>query len=204
MRSRAAGASSPRSCDGEPVREVRAHGDDGRAHGDDAPVRDRDDGGEPSGRGRRVRTDSPAGTVRFGHCPWNGLVAAVTNANGIVTAYEYDIMNRMTNIAWRTASGSRLGGFAYRYDALGRIVSRAHDLGGASFDRDYAYDDMDRLASDGGVIYAYDALGRRVTTTNAKGTERHVYDDNWQVIADLDEGGNVIRSYVWGEGIDMD
>ena len=147
---------------------MRAHGDDGRAHGDDAPVRDRDDGGEPSDRGRRVRTDSPAGTVRFGHCPWNGLVAAVTNANGIVTAYEYDIMNRMTNIAWRTASGSRLGGFAYRYDALGRIVSRAHDLGGASFDRDYAY------------------------------------DDNWQVIADLDEGGNVIRSYVWGEGIDMD
>ena len=258
---------------------MRAHGDDGRAHGDDAPVRDRDDGGEPSDRGRRVRTDSPAGTVRFGHCPWNGLVAAVTNANGIVTAYEYDIMNRMTNIAWRTASGSRLGGFAYRYDALGRIVSRAHDLGGASFDRDYAYDDMDRLASDGGTAYAYDAagnrmtrtedgetvtyslgagdrlaawtggsyeydgagcvtritrgadtwdltwngqyqlvsvstngafaesysydaLGRRVTTRNAEGTERHVYDDSWQVVADLDEGGNVLRSYVWGEGID--
>ena len=48
-------------------------------------------------------------------------------------------MNRVTNIAWRTASGSRLGGFAYRYDALGRIVSRAHDLGGASFDRHLAY-----------------------------------------------------------------
>ena len=52
------------------------------------------------------------------------------------------------------------------------------------------------------TIYAYDALGRRVTTTNAEGTERHVYDDNWQVVADLDEGGNVLRSYVWGEGID--
>ena len=188
-------------------------------------------------------------------------------------------MNRVTNISWRTASGSRLGGFAYRYDALGRIVSRAHDLGGASFDRDYAYDGMDRLASDGGTAYAYDAagnrtsrtesgetvdytlgqgdrlatwtggsyrydaagcvtritrgadtwdlawngqyqlvsvstngafaeayaydaLGRRVTTTNAEGTERHVYDDSWQVVADLDEDGNVIRSYVWGEGID--
>ena len=279
MRSRAAGASSPRSCDGEPVREVRAHGDDGRAHGDDAPVRDRDDGGEPSDRGRRVRTDSPAGTVRFGHCPWNGLVAAVTNANGVTATYEYDIMNRVTNIVWRTASGSRLGGFAYRYDALGRIVSRSHDLGGASFDRDYACDGMDRLASDGGTAYAYDAagnrmtrtedgetvtyalgqgdrlatwtggsyqydaagcvthitrgadtwdltwngqyqfvsvstngafaeayaydaLGRRVTTRNAEGTERHVYDDNWQVIADLDEDGNVVASYVWGDGID--
>ena len=76
-----------------------------------------------------------------------------------------DVMNRVTNIAWRTASGARLGGFAYRYDALGRIVSRAHDLGGAAFDRDYAYDDMDRLASDGGAAYAYDAAGNRMTRT---------------------------------------
>ena len=229
--------------------------------------------------GRRVRTDSSAGVVRYGYCPWNGLVAAVTNVNGVTATYAYDVMNRVTNIAWRTASGSRLGGFAYRYDALGRIVSRAHDLGGASFDRDYAYDGMDRLVSDGGEAYAYDAagnrvtrtedgetvayslgqgdrlatwtdgsyayddagcvtritrgadtwdlawngqyqlvsvstngafaeayaydaLGRRVTTRNAEGTERHVYDDSWQVVADLDEGGNVLRSYVWGEGID--
>ncbi len=72
-----------------------------------------------------------------------------------------DVMNRVTNIAWRTASGTRIGGFAYRYDALGRIVSRAHDLGGASFDRVYAYDAMDRLASDGGTAYAYDAARRK-------------------------------------------
>ena len=50
--------------------------------------------------------------------------------------------------------------------------------------------------------YAYDALGRRVATTAASGTERHVYDDNWQVIADLDANGNVLRSYVWDAGID--
>ena len=170
--------------------------------------------------------------------------------------------------------------FWYAYDALGRIVSLAHDLGGVSFDRAYSYDAMDRLAADGGTAYsydaagnrmtrtedgetvtyalgqgdrlaswtggsyqydeagcvtrisrgadtwdlawngqyqlvevstngafaeayAYDALGRRVTTRNAEGTERHVYDDNWQVVADLDEDGKVIRSYVWGEGIDQ-
>lgn len=74
--------------------------------------------------GRRTRIDSPCGTLSVGHCPWNGLVSAVTNANGIVAAYDYDIMNRVTNITWRTASGARLGGFAYRYDALGRIVAR--------------------------------------------------------------------------------
>jgi RHS repeat-associated protein len=50
--------------------------------------------------------------------------------------------------------------------------------------------------------YAYDALGRRVSTTTAEGTTRHVYDDNWQVIADIDEQGNAIVSYTWGAGID--
>ena len=191
-----------------------------------------------------------------------------------------DVMDRVTNISWRTASGATLGGFAYAYDAVGRIVSRSHAIGTNAFDRAYAYDDLDRLASDGDVAYTYDAagnrmtrtedgatvtytlgvgdrlaswtggaythdaagnvtrieregrptldltwnsqyqlvsvatngvfaesyeydaLGRRVATANMEGTTRHVYDDNWQVVADIDANGNVIASYVWGDGID--
>lgn len=230
--------------------------------------------------GRRVRTDSPAGSVRFGYCPWNGLLAAVTNANGFVVEYAYDIMDRVTNISWKTTSGATLGGFGYEYDAVGRIVSRSHAIGSNAFDRVYAYDDLDRLASDDGVTYTYDAagnrttrtengltttytlgvgdrlatwtggsyaydfagnvtrivrdgrptldltwnsqyqlvsvatngvfaesyeydaLGRRVSTRTLEGTTRHVYDNNWQVIADLDEAGDVVASYIWGDGID--
>ena len=200
-------------------------------------------------------------------------------------------MNCVTNITWRTASGARLGGFAYEYDAVGRIVLRSHAIGSNAFDRVYAYDDLDRLSSDGGVTYTYDAagnrmtrtengetitytlgigdrlasygragtprapqsaegaythdaagnvtrierdgrptldltwnsqyqlvsvstngvfaesyeydaLGRRASTTTLEGTMRHVYDDRWQVIADLDEQDNVVASYIWGEGID--
>ena len=182
---------------------------------------------------------------------------------------------------WTAADGMPLGGFAYTYDAVGRITARRHALGTNRFDRAYAYDDLDRLAADGlvsyaydaagnrtaktgdvegtiaytrgvgdrlaswtggaytydaagnvtrivrdgrptldlswngryqlvsvstnGVFaegYAYDALGRRASTTTWEGTVRYVYDDNWQVIADLDSNGNVLRSYVWGEGID--
>ena len=44
-------------------------------------------------------------------------------------------MNRVTNISWRTTNGATLGGFAYEYDAIGRIVSRSHALGDPSFDR---------------------------------------------------------------------
>ena len=208
------------------------------------------------------------------------VLSAVTNGSGFVVQYAHDIMDRVTNISWRAASGATIGGFAYEYDALGRITSRGHALGGETFDRVYSYDDLDRLATDGDVAYTYDAagnrmtrsddgetvtytlgvgdrlaswtggsythdiagnvvriggggrptldlswnsrcqlvsvatngafaesytydaLGRRVSTTTREGTTRHVYDDNWQVIADIDEQGNVIASYVWGEGID--
>ena len=202
--------------------------------------------------------------------------------------YAHDIMDRVTNISWQTASGATLGGFAYEYDALGRITSRSHALGdpsqpspmSQSSQKTYAYDDFDRLATDGDVAYtyeaagncmsrtedgdtitytigvgdrlaswtggaythdaagnvtrierdgrptldltwnsqyqlvsvstngvfaesyAYDALNRRVATTTLEGTTRHVYDNNWQCIADIDEQGNVIASYTWGEGID--
>jgi len=230
--------------------------------------------------GRWTGIDSPAGAFGFAYCDWNGRLAAVTNGHGLVAEYAYDIMDRVTNIVWRTAEGASLGGFAYSYDAAGRIVSRSHSLDGSAFDRQYAYDDLDRLVSDGGVSYAYDAagnrasrvnggaatsyalgtgdrlaswtggsysynaagcvthiervgrptldlawngqyqlvsvstngvfaegyaydaLGRRVSTTNAEGTVMHVYDDGWQCVADIDGQGNVVASYVWGEGID--
>ena len=45
-------------------------------------------------------------------------------------------------------------------------------------------------------------VGRRVRTTNAEGATRHVYDESCQVIADVAEDGSVLRSYVWGEGVD--
>ena len=55
--------------------------------------------------------------------------ASPTNPSGFVVQYAYDIMDRVTNISWRTTSGATLGGFSYEYDALGRIVSRSHTLG---------------------------------------------------------------------------
>ena len=230
--------------------------------------------------GRKTHVASPSGSFALGYCEWNGKLAAVTNAGGFVVEYEYDVMDRATNISWKTTSGESLGGFEYEYDAVGRIVSRSHAIGSNAFDRAYAYDDLDRLASDGGVTYTYDAagnrtartesgstvtytlgvgdrlaswtggaythdaagnvtrierdgmptldltwnsqyqlvsvatngvfaegyeydaLGRRVSTTSIEGTTRHVYDEGWQVIADLDANGDVVASYVWGDGVD--
>ena len=49
--------------------------------------------------------------------------------------------------------------------------------------------------------YAYDPLGRRASTTSGGTTIRHVYDGA-HCVADLDSSGALLRSYIWGPGID--
>ena len=127
---------------------------------------------------RLSRMVAPSSTFSFGYCDWNGKVSAVTNGNGLVTTYAYDIMDRVTNIAWMAADGTPIGGFAYSYDAIGRIVSRNYTLGNPSqpspmsqlSQKTYTYDDLDRLAADGDVAYTYDAAGNRLAMTDASGT----------------------------------
>ena len=108
------------------------------------------------------------------------------------------------DIAWTAADGTPLGGFAYTYDAAGNVTRIVRD-GRPTLDLSWNGRYQLVSVSTNGVFaegYAYDALGRRASTTTWEGTVRHVYDDNWQVIADLNSNGNVLRSYVWGEGID--
>lgn len=108
------------------------------------------------------------------------------------------------DIDWTAADGTPLGDFAYTYDAAGNVTRIVRD-GRPTLDLSWNGRYQLVSVSTNGVFaegYAYDALGRRASTTTWEGTVRHVYDDNWQVIADLDSNGNVLRSYVWGEGID--
>jgi RHS repeat-associated protein len=47
-------------------------------------------------------------------------IASITSLeSGIVTSYAYDIMDRATNISYRTASGSLIRSLDYQYDAPG-------------------------------------------------------------------------------------
>ncbi len=48
-------------------------------------------------------------------------------------------------------------------------------------------------------------LGRCVSTTTQEGMTRHVYDDNWQVIPDIDSQNNIVASWqydAWGNAVD--
>ena len=92
----------------------------------------------------------------------------------------------------------------YTYDTVGNVMHIVRESGTTL---DLTWNGQCQLVSvstNGAFAesYTYDALGRRISTTTLEGTLRHVYDDNWQCIADVDENNNVVCSYVWGEGID--
>ena len=138
-------------------------------------------------------------------------------------AYTYDAAgNRMTctengeTITYTLGAGDRLASYgraastmppqsgAYTHDIAGNVTRIERD-GRPTLDLTWNSQYQLVSVSTNGVFaesYAYDALNRRVLTTTLEGTTRHIYDNNWQVIADIDEQGSVIALYVWGEGID--
>ena len=110
-----------------------------------------------------------------------------------------------TSARWRRGYYVRTDGdVTDTYDAAGNVARIERD-GRPTLDLTWNSQYQLVSVSTNGVFaegYAYDALNRRISTTTQEGTTRHVYDNNWQVVADIDEQGNIIASYVWGEGID--
>ena len=93
----------------------------------------------------------------------------------------------------------------YQYSAAGCLTNIAYAGKDVSQTLGLTWDGQYQLTavSTGAVVesYAYDALGRRVMTAAGGVTNWHVYDGA-QVIADLNGTGAVLRTYVWGPGID--
>jgi len=127
--------------------------------------------------GNRLRkTDTASGAVDY----TLGLGDRLASFTG--GAYEYDVAGCVTNISGGASSPSEPLSRALAWNSQYQLVSVATN----------------------GVLaesYTWDPLGRRASTTTSEGTIRHVYDGD-ECIADLDESGAVVRSYVWGPGID--
>jgi RHS repeat-associated protein len=114
--------------------------------------------------------------------------------NGATITYTLGIGDRLAS--WT--------GGAYTYDVAGNVTRIERD-GRLTLNLEWNGQYQLVSVATNGVFaegYEYDALGRRVSTTTLEGTTRHVYDDNWQVIADINEDGSVVASYTWGDGID--
>jgi RHS repeat-associated protein len=104
------------------------------------------------------------------------LLTVVTNG-----AYQHNAAGCVTNIAYRGEDYSQTLGLTWD----GQYQLTAAATNGVAVER-----------------YGHDAFGRRVWTWDAaNGTNWQVYDGP-HVIADLNATGGVVRTYVWGPGID--
>lgn len=94
----------------------------------------------------------------------------------------------------------------YQYNAAGCLTNISYKGKSYSQTLALAWDGQYQLTAvmtNGSTLeaYGYDALGRRAWTASGGVTNWHVYD-GVQVIADLSSAGAIIRSYIWGPGID--
>lgn len=145
------------------------------------------------------------------------LTGVTQTSNSTVTSdadFVYDLVgNRLMQTENGVATtntlgqGNRLATFgaegATYQDAAGCVTAQVFD---ATSRVDLAWNSQYQVtaASVNGTVmetYGYDAVGRRVYTVQDGVTNWLVYAGN-QVVADLDGTGGMIRSYVWGPGID--
>ncbi|MEJ5312591.1 MAG: RHS repeat-associated core domain-containing protein [Anaerolineae bacterium] len=113
----------------------------------------------------------------------------VTDADGLVTRYFYDGLNRLVEIQYPDAT------VEYAYDALGRCIAMTDTSGVTT----YQYDDLGRLVRvtdpfTGVVEYAYDLAGNRTALTvthNAQPTTTYYA---------FDAGNRLIQVTDWATG----
>jgi RHS repeat-associated protein len=117
--------------------------------------------------------DTETQSFVYDYSPVNGRMASLTNVeSGIVTSWGYDIMDRVTNLSYRTASGTLIRSLNYQYDALGMITHAVTRDGSSQLSvKSYQYDSLNRLTSEtrstshlppSTVSYSYDLAGNRL------------------------------------------
>ncbi len=112
---------------------------------------------------------SEAGSWAFNYNPTNGHADSVAHLDGGAgVQYDYDHMDRMTDIEWQAVGGGALRGFVMEYDTADSITSVVQTDGGR---RAYTYDSLDRLTGEQhrtptdtllySASYEYDLAGNR-------------------------------------------
>jgi RHS repeat-associated protein len=132
-------------------------------------------------------------------------LAEQTNTVKAAIRDEAGNMGYVTGDFWVGTNGGMTSVSSYDYDAAGCLTNLN---GVVSLEWDERYRLKAVSSQQSAVSYTYDVLGRRVSCTVAEGQDlgttnvvHYVYDGN-QVVADLDENGDLLRTYVWGGGID--
>lgn len=119
--------------------------------------------------------------------------------NGIVTTYQYDWRDRLTNVIHRTADGLVLASVAYERTGLGQPTKITRENGTYVL---LAYDSSLRLTNEvffnslqvpqATNSYGYDAAGSRTYLRNSSGTYTNVVQSGYQVTHITNAGNNTL------------
>jgi RHS repeat-associated protein len=112
------------------------------------------------------------------------------NATTLVgsTAYQYDIVGRLSSLQHRNSSNTLVGDYGFTYDAADRLTSETFN----GTTTNYTYDNLDQLTSDGTQSYTYDAVGNRTNAGYVTGAGNQLLSDGvWTYTYDAE--GNLIQ-----------
>jgi RHS repeat-associated protein len=148
-------------------------------------------------------TDNQAGGASTAAYTPTGRRNTMDLPNGVEMTYVYDVLDRVTSLAWKRGTSSAFQSWAYGYNGRGQRTS-ATDATGRQVA--YGYDAVSRLTSetitsdprgaigDGALTYTLDPVGNRLTrasTLAALGPQAFSYDANDEVSTDgYDPNGN--------------
>lgn len=170
-------------------------------------------------------SSEPIGTDnRWGQLWVSNTVAVTPETDGTnfwIDSFDIDSEIRTVVAAIRAEAGNM--GYAtnqifpsiitngiYQCNAAGCVTNIAYtgtyESQAVSFEWDGQYQLTSVSSATSTVRYAYDVLSRRISRTRIAGVspaevEQYVYDGT-QIVADLDASGNILRTYIWGPGID--
>lgn len=172
----------------------------------------------------RLASENNSGTIVGYGYDANGNRVSISSGTGYLANYSYDVLNRVTGVSYNSGSianytytGVVLGNVnlgngvntAYAYDGLLRLSSLSHTNGsGALVSRNYSYDLVGNMTSDGQKSYVYDTIDRLLSASALSGvtvpnaSEVFSYDKtgnrNSNVLGNLSNtySGNVLNQYL--------
>jgi RHS repeat-associated protein len=145
-------------------------------------------GAKPSVNGNTFFAEIPALTGQT-----NTIHAAIRDRAGN--------MGYALNDYWVGAANPTNETQIYTYNTAGCLTNILENTDAMALNWDERYRLTSVASSASTTCYTYDVLGRRISRIEGSITNYYVYDGR-QVVADLDGSGNLLRTYVWGPGID--
>ncbi len=133
---------------------------------------------------------------------------SMTYPNGINTAYTYDNLNRLTNLAaTKTSTGTPITNFGYQYDAADNRTQKST----LDYTEDYGYDALQRLTradrTNPGATppnqwtWGYDAVGNRTSAQKDQEATTSTHNEKNQLLSTAGGGKMLWRGVLDEPGI---